>query len=162
MEVLNTATRYGLVSRALHWVIVLAIVAQWLLAEAGDEALPLHYSLGLTVLLLAVLRLGWLLVNRKPAWPPDTRPYEIKMARVVHFCFYALLFAIPLTGWALASAEGESLRFFDWFAVAPLPGGSEETLEELHEGLFNALVVLAVLHVAGAAKHWFAAHRRSA
>jgi cytochrome b561 len=170
MHLLNTRSTYGLVSRALHWIIVLAIVAQWLLAEAdedagpmygsGFDALTLHQSIGLTVLLLAMVRLAWRLVNPTPTWPADMKPYEITLARAVHFAFYVLLFAIPIAGWALSSVEEEPLRFFNWFDVPRIVSTGEETLEEVHEVLFNILVALAVLHVIGAAKHWLAGNLR--
>jgi cytochrome b561 len=163
MNLLNTRLQYGLISRALHWIIVLFIVAQWLLAEAnedsgpvygGFDALTLHQSIGLTVLLLAVVRLAWRFLNDTPAWPADMKSYEIAAARVVHFAFYVLLFAIPATGWLLSSVESEPLRFFNWFDVPRIVLAGEETLEEVHEALFNILVALAVLHAIGAAKHW--------
>jgi cytochrome b561 len=166
MNLINTRSQYGLVSRTLHWIIVLAIFAQWLLAEADDDshpvygselsALTLHQSIGLIVLLLAVLRLAWRIMNPTPAWPEDMKSYEITLARVVHVAFYALLFAIPLTGWALSSVEDEPLRFFNWVDVPRIVLAGEETLEEVHETLFNILLALAALHVIGAAKHWLA------
>jgi cytochrome b561 len=73
-----------------------------------------------------------------------------------------------LTGWALATADGQGLSFFGWFELpqlrpvthAPLTwieGGSlsKRQLEELHEILFILLVGLAVLHIAAALKHRF-------
>jgi cytochrome b561 len=158
MKVLNSPSGYGLVSLVLHWIIVAGIIGQWALAESDD--LMLHQSIGLTIFALAALRLVWRLFNPKPAWPSDMRPYEIKLARVVHVAFYALLFAIPLSGWALASAEGEPLNFFRWFELPRLGMGSEDTLEELHEVLFNVLVALAAIHVLGAIKHWIAGRSR--
>ena len=81
MKVLNSPTEFGFVSRALHWIIVLAIVAQWLLAEAEDSAaLGLHQSIGLSVILLTLVRLAWRLLNPAPAWPADLRPFEISLA----------------------------------------------------------------------------------
>lgn len=161
MKLLNTHSHYGLVSRGLHWIIVFAIVAQWLLAEAEDSGtMWLHQSIGLTVLLLTLIRAAWRLVNPTPAWPAHLRPYEIKLARVVHFAFYALLIAIPFSGWALSSVEEDPLRFFNWFDVPRFALAGEETLEEVHEALFNILVALAALHVAGAAKHWLDGRRR--
>ncbi|HEY0938526.1 MAG TPA: cytochrome b [Steroidobacter sp.] len=170
MNLLNTRSAYGVVSRTFHWVIVLAILAQWLLAEANEDssplpgssldALTLHQSIGLTVLLLAVMRLLWRFVNATPAWPDDMGTYEIALARAVHFSFYVLLFAIPITGWALSSVEDEPLRFFNWFEVPRFVLAGEDTLEEVHETLFNILVALAVLHVIGAAKHWLTARLR--
>lgn len=170
MKLLNTRSEYGVVSRGLHWIIVLAIVGQWLLAEADEDsgplfgssfdALTLHQSIGLTVLVLAAIRLVWRFMNPIPAWPEDMKPYEIGIARVVHFAFYALLFAIPITGWALSSVEDEPLRFFHWFDVPRIASSGEETLEEVHEVLFNILLALAALHVVGAAKHWLAGRVR--
>lgn len=169
MNLLNTRSEFGLISRALHWMIVLSILAQWLLAEANEDsatiygafdALTLHQSIGLTILVLAMVRLAWRFLNVTPAWPADMKPYEVAVARVVHFAFYVLLFAIPLTGWSLSSVEDEPLRFFNWFDVPRIILAGEETLEEVHEALFNILVALAVLHVIGAAKHWLSGRLR--
>jgi cytochrome b561 len=174
MNLLNTRSQYGLVSRALHWIIVLGVLAQWLLAEADEDsgpsdgsafdALTLHQSIGLLILLFAIVRLAWRSLNPAPAWPADMKSYEVVLARAVHSAFYVLLFAIPIAGWALASVEDEPLRFFGWFDVPRIVLASEETLEEVHEALFNVLVALAVAHVIGAAKHWLVGklRRRSA
>jgi cytochrome b561 len=163
MKMLDTRSNYGLVSRALHWIVVLAIVAQWLLAEADDDAiaLTLHQSIGLSVLMLAVVRVAWRALNPHPAWPADMKPYQVMLARIVHVCFYVLLFAIPVTGWALSSVEEEPLRFFNWFDVPRIALLSEETAEEVHEVMFNVLAALAALHILGAAKHWIARRRAS-
>lgn len=152
VKVLNTPSNYGFVSLALHWMIVLGIIGQWALAES--DAMPLHQSFGMVILALAAVRLAWRLLNPTPAWPSDIKPYEITLARVVHVAFYVLLFAIPLSGWAVASTEEEPLRIFGWFDLPRFVVGSEDTLEEIHEVLFNVLVALAVLHVLGAIKHW--------
>jgi len=161
VKLLNTPESYGVVSRLLHWVIAFAIVAQWLLAEAErDSMLALHQSIGLIVLALAVVRLAWRWLNPAPAWPADMRPWEITIARAAHVAFYVLLFAIPVSGWALASVEDAPLRLFNWFDVPRIALGTEDTLEDLHEILFNVLAALAVLHVIGAARHWIARRGR--
>ncbi len=160
MKLLNTRSHFGLVSLALHWIIVLGLIVQWALAEASDNDMVLHQSIGMVLLALAAIRLTWRLFNPTPEWPADIKPYEVALARIVHVSFYVLLFAIPLSGWALSSAEGEPLRFFNWFEIPRLGLGSEDTLEEVHEVLFNVLVGLAVLHVVGAAKHWLARRMR--
>ena len=163
VNLLDTRSKYGLVSRALHWIVVMAIVAQWLLAEADEDAraLMLHQSIGLSVLILAIVRLAWRALNPSPAWPADMKGYEVVLARIVHICFYVLLFAVPIAGWALSSVEEEPLRFFNWFDVPRIALAGEETAEEVHEALFNVLVALAALHVLGATKHWFARRLRS-
>lgn len=178
MQWRNTADRYGLVGQSLHWLVAAGIVAQYLLAEAAEEAegaavTPLsatgiHAALGVTIMVLAALRVALRLIELPPERPPTMRRYEVVLARAAHIAFYVLLFAIPLSGWALATASGETLSFFGWFDLpqfqpitqAPLPGIeggslSKDQLEELHETLFNVLVGLAVLHIAAALKHHF-------
>jgi cytochrome b561 len=168
MRLRNTVASYGFVARSLHWIIVLGIIAQYFLAEAeesqraaGAAMSPMdwHMSLGITLLALAVARVLWRIFDRTPAWPAQMRGYERFFAAFVHLALYALLFAIPISGWVLASVEGESLSLFGWFDVPALgpPGGEEREhlVEEVHEVLFNALFVLAIVHVVAALKHHF-------
>ena len=171
MQWRNTSSQYGSVATSLHWIIVAAIIAQYFLAEAAEEqgdglpsvfsAAGIHTSLGIAVLALAVLRILWRVVETPPATPVTMKRYEIVLARIVHIAFYALLFAIPLSGWALATAEHQPLSFFGLFEVPQLLAGGalgEEQLEEVHEILFNVLFGLALLHVAAALKHHFFDH----
>jgi cytochrome b561 len=178
MQIGNTATRYGAVAQSLHWLIALGIVAQYFLAEAAEDAegaaiepfsaAGIHAALGMTLLALAVFRLAWRLIETPPARPPAMKSYQIALARAAHIAFYVLLFAVPLSGWALATANGQGLSFLGWFELpqfgpvtqAPLPGIEggmlgKDQLEELHEVLFNVLVGLAALHILASLKHQF-------
>lgn len=168
MQLRNTLSRYGSVPKALHWVIVLGIIAQYFLAEAGESEsvtggamtpMNWHMSLGITLLALATVRLLWRLFDRTPAWPAEMRGYERFLAASVHLAFYVLLFAIPISGWLLSSVEGEGLTLFGWFELPPLVAqGSEQRedfIEEVHEVLFNVLFALAIVHVIAALKHHF-------
>ena len=168
MRLRNTLASYGFVARSLHWTIVLGIVAQYFLAEAGESEraaaaamspMDWHMSLGLTLLALAVVRALWSIFDRTPTWPAQMQGYERFLALLVHLALYALLFAVPLSGWLLASVEGEALSLFGWFDVPALgpPGGEqrEHLIVEVHEVLFNALFVLAIVHVVAALKHHF-------
>jgi cytochrome b561 len=84
------------------------------------------------------------------------RPWERAGAAAVHMLFYLLLFALPVTGWLLSGAEGEAMTWFGLFPLpAPSSGLGEEALEDVHEFLFNGLLVLAALHAAAALKHHF-------
>lgn len=163
MQWRNTSSRYGLISSLFHWIIVAGVIAQYFLAEAGEDAeaagtfspAALHISIGIAILLLAMLRLAWQAIEQHPAWPATMRRRDVLIARIVHGAFYVLLFATPLTGWMLASAEGDPASFFGWFTLPPLGSGDEHFLEDVHEMLFNAMVVLALLHAAAALKHQF-------
>lgn len=176
MQWRNTASRYGYIATTLHWVIVVGIVAQYFLAEAAEEhehgppagsfdAASLHASIGITILALAALRVLWRLVELPPSQPETMKRYERILARSAHIAFYVLLFALPLTGWALATADEQAISFFGLFdlpqlrigAQLPIEGGTltEDQLEEVHEALFNGLLALAVVHIAAALKHHF-------
>ena len=166
MQWRNTASRYGYVARALHWVIAAGIVAQYFLAEAAEDrnresvgvftATGLHASIGITILALAALRVLWRMVELPPELPGTMQPYERVLARSTHIAFYVLLFALPLTGWALAGVDHQPVSFFGLFELPSLRFAlSEDQLEEVHELLFNVLFGLAILHIAAAVKHHF-------
>ena len=171
MQWRNTASRYGFVASSLHWLIAAGIVAQYFLAEAVDDrettatgvlgATALHASLGITLLVLAIVRISWRLLELPPERPTAMKGYEIAVARATHIAFYVLLFAIPLSGWALATLDGQSTSYFGLFELPQLRIGAQlgtldkEQLEEVHEILFNILLTLAVLHIAAALKHHF-------
>jgi cytochrome b561 len=166
MTVRNSTTAWGSVSKALHWIIVVLIVNQWVIAERADDltglaklkALGYHKSFGMTILMLAVIRLVWRLSNPVPDLTAETRPWERVLAKISHVLLYALIFAMPITGWLMSSAKTYSVSWFNLFAFPNLVGKNEHIYElthELHEVLFNVLVAVAVLHALGALKHHF-------
>ena len=167
MQWRNSDRHFGALAAAFHWIIAAGLIGQYFLAEAAEEsekgpttgfdAMSLHRSIGWAILFLAILRLAWRLIDGHPRWPASMKPYELVIAKLAHAAFYVLLFALPLSGWALSSAEGEPLRFFSLFSMPALPAQAsmEHTLEEVHELLFNLLLALAVLHILAALKHQF-------
>jgi cytochrome b561 len=165
MPLKNTADRWGGVSQLLHWTIgALILVMAYLgltmtdLPNGPDKisTYALHKSIGLTILALVALRLVWRLYAGSPAPVPGTPPWQARIAGLVHVAIYALLFAIPLSGWVLNSAAGFPLQ---WFGLINLPKivatGRElrELAEELHELMFWALVLLVVAHAGAAVWH---------
>ena len=166
MSLTNTNTRYGLVPQLLHWLVVLLLIAQFLLAEAAEDApegaeqlatLAWHKSVGITILLLAFARIAWRVFDRPPPLPPQPRWLE-GAAALTHWGLYALLFALPLTGWMMSSSAGYPVAWFGFFQLPDLvmPSESlEEILHEVHETLATGLLVLAGVHVLAALKHQF-------
>jgi cytochrome b561 len=159
--------RYGVTAQLLHWVIAGLIVTQFVLARLSAH-LPLgvhklallarHKSVGMTILMLAVLRLAWRLGHPVPALPPKMRPIERWTARATHVAFYVLLFAMPLTGWMMSSAKNYSVSWFGLFTWPNLIGKNErafDVLRSTHDTLSNVLFAVAVLHILAALKHHF-------
>jgi cytochrome b561 len=160
------ADSYGKVSKTLHWLIAVLAFAQLAMGKffevEADEAGSLftwHSSFGLLVLVLMAMRLLWRITHTVPALPATTPGWQRVAARTIHWAFYALLIALPLSGWLLTSAEGEAVMFLGSIPVPalPVPGGeaSEDFLEETHEVLGNVLLVLAGIHVLAGLKHHF-------
>ena len=162
----NTSERWGALARLFHWVIVLMLIGQFIMAELAED-LPLgmekiallarHKSVGITILLLAVLRLGWRALNPTPRAPAGAR-WEHALARGAHVALYGLLFAMPLSGWMMSSAKNYPVS---WFNVLPLPNlvpvseSIYEFMHETHELLATTLIVIAAAHVLGALRHHF-------
>jgi cytochrome b561 len=167
MSFRNTTRSWGALSKALHWIIVILIINQWLIAERADglplgmaklQALGLHKSFGMTILALALFRLVWRWMNPTPASPAGTKTWERVLANLAHFLLYALIFALPLSGWLMSSAKNYSVSWFNLFQFPNLVGKNDNVYElthDLHHLLFKILVVVAVLHIAGALKHHF-------
>jgi cytochrome b561 len=114
------------------------------------------------VLALTLARLGWRLGHRPPPFDPVMKLWERGLASFIHWLFYVLLIAIPLTGWLLSSAGGKGTSFFGLFVFAPLPVRGKEVhdlMETLHEIFAKGMIGVIALHVLGALKHHFQGHR---
>jgi cytochrome b561 len=117
--------RYGATAQALHWIVAGLIVTQYVLAKMAAH-LPLgarklallaeHKSFGMTVLIVAVIRLAWRLKNPPPPLPSGAHHLERFLARVAHVSLYVLLFAMPLSGWLMSSANNYSVSWFGAFS----------------------------------------------
>ena len=166
MQLKNTLTRYGAVAQLFHWVIVVLILTQFVLAWRAHGLSPVakigvlatHKSVGITILLLAVLRLTWRLFNPAPKLPAGTPRWQELAAHVSHFLLYALLFIQPVLGWLMSSARAFSVS---WWGLVTLPDFIEpnkaayETLHDAHEFMAKSLAVIAIVHAAAALKHHF-------
>jgi len=158
-------THYTTTAKALHWSIAVLILG---LLGLGFymTGLPLsprklqlyswHKWAGVSVFLLAVVRLAWRATHRPPALPQHMGPLERLAAHAGHHLLYVLMFAIPLSGWLMSSAKGFQTV---WFGVLPLPDllGKDKALGDLlqtvHMGLNFTLVAVLLAHVGAALKH---------
>jgi cytochrome b561 len=165
----SDAMHWGSLAKAFHWTIVLLLLAQGTLGlvmvnlPKKPGVIPyftFHKSLGLTILLLAVLRLAWRAFDRRPEAPASIPQGQVIAARIGHALLYGLLFAVPLSGWLFDSAT--ALRPLYWWGLVQVPsltGGADPGLKDIareaHEWLFWALVLVAPGHAAAALVHHF-------
>lgn len=160
-----TLERYNRTARALHWsiaVLVIANLAGGLLHDALEDVvnlIPAHKAVGMTVLALTLVRIGWRVTWRAPAYPGTMSRAAIGAAHALHAAFYALLLAMPLSGWIIASAGKYPLTWFGLFAIPKLAvtRGDPAYLvgHEAHEVLGWLFLALVLVHVAAALRHHF-------
>ncbi|MBB3990504.1 cytochrome b [Croceicoccus naphthovorans] len=151
----------------LHWLIAIAIIVNWRLAGAAEHLegpaaaayMNPHKALGITVLVLTVLRIVWRLVNPPPALRTDMATWERMLAKTVHALFYILLIAIPLLGWIASSSFGYGVDMFGLFQVPALPVANDPDAGKwvigIHKALWTPMLILVALHILGALKHHF-------
>lgn len=164
MSMRNTANQWGSVSKTLHWLVVLLLIGQGILGltmgdfsrETRMELTGLHKSIGITILMLAVARLLWIVFNGRPGPAPGVTPLQHRLAKFGHIVLYALLFALPITGWLLTSYADRPASWFGLFELPRLVGENHdlhEMFEERHEQLFWLLMLFAVGHAGAAIYH---------
>src|SRR5436190_369412 len=159
--------RYSTGAVVLHWLLALALAFQLAIGFAMPHRGPhsfapmqLHKSVGITILLLTLIRLAWRLVRR----PPDAieEGWTAVAARIVHWAFYAVLMLGPISGWIIVSTAPLHVPTVLFGVVPwphlPLPPSMNQPMEEIHQALSWIAIGLFVLHVAGALRHQFLLH----
>jgi cytochrome b561 len=161
----ESGDRYSRGAIAFHWAIAALVLFNLWLGLFHEslprewKVMPVHKSVGITVLVLSIARLGWRLAHRPPALPVAIPDWEKLAARAVHWAFYVLLLAMPLTGWTFSS-NPERLRPFSWFWLADVPllpvsAGVAGVAKETHELLGYLMAALVVIHIGAALRHHF-------
>lgn len=102
------ALRYSNVAIVLHWAIAALILYNLATGLFGEwlpkGAFAFHISSGITILVLTVVRIAWRATHRPPPFLPMSRG-ERALAHGVHALLYVAMLALPLTGWAMVSAN---------------------------------------------------------
>jgi cytochrome b561 len=160
--------RYSTVAIAMHWLIAGLIIANFVIANIAEDMpraeagayMASHKALGISILLFSLFRLFWRLGHKPPPLPDSIAGWQAAAGKAVHWLFYFLMIAVPLSGWIMSSAHPKAppVAFFGLFD-ATLPTGKNEQLAGLghdaHEVLTKPLFLLIVLHIIAALKHQF-------
>lgn len=166
----NTEDRYGAVAILLHWLMAFLMIGlvAWgfymaRLPDVGFDTRKItliiyHKEVGLLVLLLFVLRLGWRITQVLPQLVAHLPDWQRIAARFVHLCFYALMFALPVSGWLMSSAAGIPVSLFGLFMLPdflPQDDYLFQRLVDIHKWLGYLLMLLIFVHVGAALRHHF-------
>lgn len=168
--------RYTAIAIILHWLMAVLIIGMifmgWRMEDMRDQALAgqmsfaevqtfynWHKTIGISLLVLALARLGWRLTHKAPPLPEGMKPWERAGARFTHIAFYVIMIGMPVGGWLTASAtnfptylaniEGLELPHL------PVPNDLYETLGSMHGAGAWVIFALLALHVGAAVKHHF-------
>ena len=159
--------RYTTTAKVLHWVMAILIFGLLALGfymhdlPLSPEKLQLyswHKWAGVSAFLLVLVRLAWRVAHRPPPLPATMPAHLQSAAHAGHFLLYALMLAIPLSGWLMSSAKGFQTV---WFGVLPIPDllakdkALGDLLQTIHMSL-NFLFAAAIAgHIGAALKHHF-------
>jgi cytochrome b561 len=152
----------------LHWLIAICVIAQialglWMIGIPKDPPglrawwFNLHKSIGLTLGILILVRVGWRLTHRAPPLP-DTMPrWERIAASANHLLLYACMIVQPVSGYLGSSFTkypiiyfGNKLPHWGWDAPA-----LKAICSTVHLTSATLLIALIALHIAAALKHRF-------
>ena len=164
----NTSTRFGLVSKILHWLIALVmiglIIIGWYASGLDDETvlywrmLDLHITFGLGMLVLFLIKVSWMFVSPTPDYVASLASWERISARTVHKLFLLAIVLIPLVGFMYTASDGEPINIYDVIEIPDIgqfSKGVRSSLYDIHMYAAYTCAVLIVLHIMAAFKHHF-------
>lgn len=158
-----TTPRFPAFSRLLHWLMALMILTMLfigigMVSSLADYhwLLSIHRPLGIAILALAALRLVNRQINPPPALPDDM-PGLLRLAAYgSHLLLYALMFTVPLVGWAMLSAARYPVVLYGTLQLPPILPQNDMLyawLRSTHTVLALTLFAVVLLHLAAALTH---------
>lgn len=153
---------------ALHWFMAVLIAAVFATIELREyfpkgsdpreQLKALHFMLGLSVLLLVVLRI---ILRAREADPPIVPPMATAQKAIalgLHLALYAVMLVMPILGWVTLSAAGKPVPFFGLTLPALVAENKElaENLKEAHEFIGTIFYYLIGIHILAALFHHYA------
>ncbi|HTH98192.1 MAG TPA: cytochrome b [Stellaceae bacterium] len=164
----GTVAGYSRISRLLHWLIVLLIIGVFGITYfwAGPShrtLLQIHKSLGVTILVLMLMRLlHWAVVPRPKLLPAPG--WQHAAARISHFLLYAAFIVQPALGWSNSMMTGKPVNYFLLGNLPSfLPQNKElaDKLIAIHFALPNFIMALVALHICAALYHYIVIRDRT-
>ena len=166
--ILDTQQKYGALSKTMHWLSAIVIIA---LFSVGFYMVDLNYysqwyrtlphwhkSIGILLALLTVLRLLWGYLTPSPK-PLASYSKLVRFIRHIgHLTLYLILLIIFISGYLISTADGRTIEVFSWFEVASLGAlfdRQEDLAGSIHKYAAYTLVAFVIVHIIAALKHHY-------
>jgi cytochrome b561 len=154
---------FTILSRILHWTMAAMILAMLFIGIGMVSSLSdyhwlisIHKPLGILVLVLVSLRLVNRLLNPPPPLPDGMPGWQRLAAYGSHVVLYALMFAVPLVGWAMLSAARYPVVLYGPLRLPPIAPQDPELFAALrvaHTVLALLLFATFLAHLSAALMH---------
>lgn len=166
MQLRNTLKAYSGVTKTFHWLLGLSIIGllavglsfDFMSAQLRSTVVPIHKSLGLTVLFFLSVWILKRLIEPHPAFPDSMPGWEKQAARISHFLLYFLSFLMAFSGWMMSSAAGRPTVLWGWVDLS-FPMTPDKALAGsfflIHKYAAFILITVIIIHLAAALKHHF-------
>lgn len=167
MSLFNTEQRYGRLSLALHWLMLVLLVVIYVCMEfrgyfpkgsATREGMKTwHFMLGLSVPLLVAVRLAARAAGERVLIIPAPPLWQQRVASAVHVALYVFMIAMPILGWLTLSAAGKPIPFFglELPALVAADKALARQVLEIHETLAQVGYGLVGLHALAGLYHHY-------
>ena len=158
--------RYSRFAVALHWIMALGVLTQillgWWMIEIPKSPPGLraywfnvHKSIGITLGLLAIVRIGWRFARPAPALPDHLPAWQRTAAVASHAGLYVCMMVMPLAGYLGSSFTKYPIKY--WGVTLPHWGWDAPALKEIcstvHYAAAWGFMGLVTLHVLAALMH---------
>ncbi|MEH6651473.1 MAG: cytochrome b [Motiliproteus sp.] len=168
MAMTNSSTRFGWLTRLLHWLVAIHILG---LVGLGyymvglsyydpnyHDSLYLHKAFGVSALALGLIKALWYLANTHPGPTAALPEWQQRASSVVHGLLLLLMVAIPVSGYLISTSAGDGIELFGGIELAAMFTVSDEWRDiaiEVHEFTAYAILAITALHALAALKHQF-------
>jgi cytochrome b561 len=162
--------QFTVLSRVLHWLTAVLVftalfVGFVMVNSVGSYAtlVMVHKTLGVTILLVMLVRVVNRITHHPPAWPPTIGSLEGKVVVISEMSMYAMLLIQPLVGWAMVSAAGEPVVVFGALRlprIAPFDAQVFWVLRQAHSVIAYTLMAAIAAHISAVLLHTVALRDR--
>ncbi len=167
MALINSKQRYGSLSIALHWLVVIAFIGVYASIEFSDSfpkgsdmrsfLKGLHFSLGLSIFIALFVRIAARLAGAEPEIVPAIPEKQKLAAKAIHLALYLFMLGMPVAGYIARTLAGKVTYLFG--IALPVFGSVNKELAgsiiDLHETVGNIGYFLIAAHAAAALFHHY-------